>query len=128
VAILAGNIKLAVRLLEVGADADLSNCELTEIPDVILRLVAAGVITKLDVSNNKLTLLPSGLISAKEVTFRGNPLTAVPQEYRDKWANYKRFLAKNEKGSQKLVVDDTPRRKILVVGAENTGKTSVTKV
>lgn len=127
-AILAGNIKLAVRLLEVGADADLSNCELTEIPDVILRLVAAGVITKLDVSNNKLTLLPSGLISAKEVTFRGNPLTAVPQEYRDKWANYKRFLAKNEKGSQKLVVDDTPRRKILVVGAENTGKTSVTKV
>ena len=123
IAVVSGNSKVAMRILHhLGGEADLSNCDLTEIPDSVIRMAQANLISKLDLSNNKLNVIPYEFISIKNLIITGNPLLAVPAEYRDKWVNYKKYLESIQQ------IDDGKRIKVIVLGGDNTGKTSIVRV
>lgn len=123
-AVLSGNTKIAMRLLyHLNGEADLSNCDITEVPEAILRMVRANLITKVDLSNNKLVAIPADLAVIRYCDISNNPLSAVPHAHRDNWATLRKYLT-----AAVTKASEFKRRKVIVLGGEGTGKTSVVKV
>ena len=103
--------------------ADLSNCDLQEVPISIVRMIKANLITKLDLRNNNIIQIPFELTSLQDVKLTGNPLTTIPSQYRnEKWQVLKRYIQ-----SAVLIADNWDVRKVTVFGEEGSGKTSMIK-
>ena len=103
--------------------ADLSNCSLTEVPTSLLRMIKANLITKLDLRNNRLNEIPLELASFPDVKISKNPLSTIPAQYRDeKWPILRKYVQ-----SAVTIADNWDIRKVIIVGEERSGKTSVLK-
>ena len=120
----AKNLQFAMRVLSMqNGEADLSRSNLTEVPLSIVRMAKANLITKLDLSYNKLSAIPFDILEIPKVVYTGNPLDDIPKDQRDtKWPILKRNILNsiNEYSNWDI-------RKIVVLGESGTGKTSVCK-
>ena len=75
VAILAGNNKVAMRILYyTDGKADLSNCHLKKIPEYVIHLTRANLISTLDISNNEIQLqsIPPDIYSIHQLITTNN--------------------------------------------------------
>lgn len=90
--------------------------------------VDIGLLTSLEdlrVNNNKLSQLPvsvSALSRLRRITFAGNPLVNIPGDFPERAADVRQYLSS-------LQEDPLPNNtlKLVVVGQEGVGKTSLLK-
>ena len=124
VAVLSGNTKVAMRILHyTEGKADLSNCHLMDVPESVVRMAEANMITKLDISNNCINTLTKEFISKiKSFNVNGNPLDNVPPEFKEKYVGNKQYLTDQTQSTT------LQQQKVIIIGAPSSGKSALYRV
>lgn len=100
---------------------DLSDLGLTHISQALLNVLQATGARSLDLSFNQLRTVPLRLASIMEkVNLEGNPLDLIPMASRSSWAKTVRYLVSLEERAAVW-----PERKVLFVGEEGVGKSTL---
>ena len=103
---------------------DLSNLQLPFLSPLFVKLLIDLNIKVIDLRNNKLESIPEefGHLPFDKVKLDGNPLSLIPRPFRDSWPKIHKYLhsLKNRAARWK-------ERKVLIVGEEATGKSTLLK-